>query len=566
MKRFILLTTLLGLFSISAMAQGTRLVKGYVQDANTQALQGAVVRGVSENNSTKAGADGTFELEVSTHCKYVEASFEGYITAQAEIDGSIIIFRLNIDKKYASNKAKAEKAARIAAEKEAARIAAEQEVARLTAEREAARIAAEQEAARLAAEKEATEKAKAMEYAKQEAARIAAEQEAAAKAKADEEARAIAEKAKEEEAARLAAEKAKADEAARIAAEKEKAEKAALVATEKAKVAENALLAAKEKIALLTAANAKAEETAHIATKQAKAAETARLAAEKEIERLKVEKAQAEENARLALEGAKAAHAAQLAAEQKLAALQKEMETKHKVGSSVTTVVAAQSSSTNTTPQGDNAVVINTSENKKELKKNRFGQMLELGYLSTSQSVKDINRIDQALTLYYTIGGNFNNTVFFGVGSGVIWNLGRNTQVDKVDESVQGGTIKPYSYDSETPCAWPLGEFAIPLYLNLKVNLARNAKVAPYLSFMGGTEISAVKDFYYTSGYQEHRINQTTIFGRASLGINFRLNDKSAMHLGIGYHIDRRLGYDNESVHTRHYTVHGFAANLGFTF
>ena len=180
MKRFILLTTLLGLLSISAMAQGTRLVKGYVQDAYSQALQGAVVRGVSDNSSTTVGVDGTFQLEVSTHCKYVEASFDGYITAQAEIDGSIIVFRLNIDKKYASNKAKAAKKAeqeRIAAEE--AKAEAEKQ-ARIAAEKRAAAKAKAEEQARIAAEKEAAAKAKA-----EEQARIAAEKEAAAKAKAE---------------------------------------------------------------------------------------------------------------------------------------------------------------------------------------------------------------------------------------------------------------------------------------------------------------------------------------------------------------------------------------------
>ena len=197
MKRFILLTAIFGIVSLSAVAQQQatlRTIKGYVFNAEGDAMPGADVKAVADSAATKAGADGTFSIEVTQFVKFLEASCEGYISAQAEIDGTMMVFKLQVDKKYAANKAKAEKAARKAAEAEAIEKAKAAEAARIAAEKEAARLAAEREAALI--------------LAKQEAERLAAE-----KARAEEEARLAAAKAKAEEEARIAAAaKAKAEE------------------------------------------------------------------------------------------------------------------------------------------------------------------------------------------------------------------------------------------------------------------------------------------------------------------------------------------------------------------
>ena len=230
MKR-LLLVIFCATLSLAGVAQNTRTVKGMVFDQNDVPLSGAVVKSTTTDQSVQTGASGAFELQVATHVKHLSASLEGYFTTQLEVDGSYLIFKLKIDKKYAENKAKAEAAARLAAQQEAEAKAKAEEAARIAAEKEAAAKAKAEEAARIAAEKEAAAKAKA-----EEAARIAAEKEAAAKAKAEEAARIAAEKeaaakAKAEEAARIAAEKeaaakAKAEEAARVVAEKEVAAKA----------------------------------------------------------------------------------------------------------------------------------------------------------------------------------------------------------------------------------------------------------------------------------------------------------------------------------------------------
>ena len=603
MKRFLLLTAIIGLFSLSAVAQqpanSLRSIKGYVLNANGDALQGAVVKAVADSATATVGSDGSFVIEVTQYVKFLEASYEGYISAQAEIDGSMIIFKLQVDKKYASNKAKAEKAARKAAEieaaerakaAEAARIVAEQEAARLAAEREAARLLAEREAARLVAEREAARIA-----AEQEIARLAAEKEAARlaaeKAKAEEEARLAAEReaarlAVEREAARIAAEK----EAARIAAEKAKAEEEARLAAEK----EAARLAAEKEAARLVAEKIKAEEQARIATEKAKAEEAARLAAEKaladERARMAAEKAQLEEQIRLAVEKA-------IAKEKATFAMQAQAQTNNvapapqQVVVQQTPVVAQQSQPQQVQPtvQPQNAqqtvAVVAEKENdnhsnkekkeQKEFKKNRFGQVIELGYLTTTKNFNKIERFDAAATLYYALGGSFlNNQIFFGVGTGVIYNFGAWEEQQMVSADIPNG-----SHNSNTSQKYPyeyigvlkMAHISIPAYLYFKVNMAKKAKVSPFLSLMAGAEFSPIeKSYEYQYGRQMSNFYQTPIFGRASIGLNFRLNNKSAMYIGVGYRFDSRWGAytvsGDQTVYPQRYGVHGMTANLGFTF
>ena len=147
--RKILILSLFLLFSLVGIAQNnTRVVKGFVQNAEGRPLSGITVKAVDEDASVVSGQNGAFELRVSPYCRYIEASAEGYLPYQIEIDGSMAIFRLKADKKYAQMKAKQEAEAKAKAESE--RIAAEKEA-------EAQLIAAEKEAEaqRIAAEKQA---------------------------------------------------------------------------------------------------------------------------------------------------------------------------------------------------------------------------------------------------------------------------------------------------------------------------------------------------------------------------------------------------------------------------
>jgi chemotaxis protein histidine kinase CheA len=256
-------------------------------------MVGATLKAVGSTESCSSSADGTFEIMVSPYAKKIEASKEGYISAQAEVDGSYLVFRLQVDKKYAENKAKAEEEARKAAETEKARLAAEAEAARLAVEKaEQERKAAEERARieeekRIAAEKAAAEKA--------ERDRIAAE----AKAKAEEEKRIAAEKAaaeKAEAAKRAAEEKARLAEEKRIATEKaaaEKAEKERLAAEAKAKAEEEKRLAAERAIEKARLAAEAKKQATLAASNQEEAARLEKLAQEQAKRKAELAKKQA---------------------------------------------------------------------------------------------------------------------------------------------------------------------------------------------------------------------------------------------------------------------------------
>lgn len=302
---------------LALVAQNTRSAQGIVFDQNGVPMAEAKLTTVGFNSSALSGADGTFNIVVSPYAKFIEVSKEGYLPVQVEIDGSYLIVRLKVDKKYAENKAKAEEEARKAAEAEKARLAEEAEAARLAAEAaEQARLEAEErkrieEERRIAAEKAAAEKA--------ERDRLAAE----AKAKAEEEKRIAAEKAaaeKAEAAKRAAEEKARIAEEKRIAAEKaaaEKAEKARLAAEAKAKAEEEKRLAAER-----AAAERAAAEQARLATQQQQQQAQGVANAQAEAARLeKLAQEQAKREAELAKEQALKAEREKKAAKWKEASL-----------------------------------------------------------------------------------------------------------------------------------------------------------------------------------------------------------------------------------------------------
>lgn len=113
------------------MAQSTRLVKGVVLDSDNSPLSGATVS--DAYNSIVVDKTGKFELSVDMNTRYIKACLVGYEEQTMEIDGSYLIFNLNIDKKYASERAKAEK--------EAANKAKLEEQQRLETEKQAAKEA-----------------------------------------------------------------------------------------------------------------------------------------------------------------------------------------------------------------------------------------------------------------------------------------------------------------------------------------------------------------------------------------------------------------------------------------
>ena len=191
MKRYIL-SVLCVLMTLAGAAQNTRIIKGKVIDSDGQSIAGATMRVLGSNEEIKTAEDGSFTLNVSPYAKELEASAFGYAPVVQELDGSFMIFKLKVDKK-ASQKAEAERAARLKAEQDAVEAAAAQE--RAKAEAQARAIKAAEEAARAQAEAEARAKAEAEAKAAAEAekARIAAEKAELAAAKAEETARKKAE-------------------------------------------------------------------------------------------------------------------------------------------------------------------------------------------------------------------------------------------------------------------------------------------------------------------------------------------------------------------------------------
>ena len=224
MKRMILVV-FCAVAALVCSAQNNRVVIGTVFKADGTPLGSAVLKAVGTELTFTSKADGTFQIQVPYYVKMIEASVEGYLTEQVEIDGSYMVFKLKVDKKYLENKAKAEVAARYAAQKAAEEKAKAEEEARKAAEEkvraEALAKAKAEAAARYAVQKAAEEKAKAEEEARKEAEKKA-RAEAVAKAKAEEAARYAAQKAAEaKEKARIAAiEKAKSDSLAKVKAEK----------------------------------------------------------------------------------------------------------------------------------------------------------------------------------------------------------------------------------------------------------------------------------------------------------------------------------------------------------
>ena len=190
MKR-LLFIMFCAMFSLAGIAQNVRIVKGAVMNENDEPLSGVTIKAVNSDAKTITDNNGRFELKVDLYIKYVEAIYENYITAKAEIDGSYIVFNLKLDKKLLKAKAEAE-SKRVVEQAKADKAKVEAEAKRVAEQAKADKAKAEAEAKRVAEQAKA-DKAK----AEAEAKRVA-EQAKADKAKAEAEAKRVAELAKAE--------------------------------------------------------------------------------------------------------------------------------------------------------------------------------------------------------------------------------------------------------------------------------------------------------------------------------------------------------------------------------
>lgn len=146
MKRFIL-SVICVMVATAAIAQNERVIKGSVYNENREPIAGATLQ--ASGNSFETKSDGSFVITVPSNTIEITASAEGYLPLTLEIDGSYMVFDLEVDKKYRVAKEK---------ERQAAEKAAAEEAAAKEKERQAAEKRAAEEAA--AAEKAAAAKAK----------------------------------------------------------------------------------------------------------------------------------------------------------------------------------------------------------------------------------------------------------------------------------------------------------------------------------------------------------------------------------------------------------------------
>ena len=512
MKKLLFFTLCCAL-SLTVAAQGTRPVRGVVFNSDGIPMSGVTLTAVGSTDSKVSGADGTFDMMVSPYTKFIEASKEGFISAQAEVDGSYLVFKLQVDKKYAENKAKAEEEARKAAEEEKARLAAEAEAARLAAEKaEQERKAAEakakaEEEKRIAAEKAAAEKA--------EKERLAAE----AKAKAEEERRLAAEKAaaeKAEAAKRAAEEKARIAEEKRIAAEKAAAEKA-----------ERERLAAEKKRRI-------EEEKKRIAEEKARLAEQQRLALEKAKAEVKAIKSGDDD----------AARQAQLEQE-RLKELEQQAILEQK--------------------RQREAELLRQKEQKAEVRKahiEKWQQASLKGYRSMVEFafMMDIDLMP-SYNLHYIGGYQINNCLFVGVGTGL--HIDGNDG-DRYAQWTLGGAEQRL----------PLNLVNVPVFAYFRANFV-NRRCSPFFAVAAGYRLSTRRNIAMPWGLTDDYWTYGLIVN-PQLGLNFRITPKSSVYIAVGGNMQHfpilaaeQGGQNSDGTYSANISdklYFGFDFRLGFTF
>lgn len=147
------------LLCLSVAAQSMRTVTGSVVDSDGNPIAGAVISEKGGGELCRTGEDGKFSVSVASSVRYLTASAEMYVSTDAEVDGSFLVFRLKADQNAIRAKKEAEEQAKAA---EQARLEAEMEAKAAEARAEAqARIQAEKEAK--AAEKRKIKEAEALE-------------------------------------------------------------------------------------------------------------------------------------------------------------------------------------------------------------------------------------------------------------------------------------------------------------------------------------------------------------------------------------------------------------------
>lgn len=102
----------------AAIAQNGRVIKGSVYNENREPIARAIIQ--ARGNSFETKSDGSFMITVPSNAIEITASAEGYLPLTLEIDGSYMVFDLEVDKKYRAAREKERQAAEKRAAEEAA--------------------------------------------------------------------------------------------------------------------------------------------------------------------------------------------------------------------------------------------------------------------------------------------------------------------------------------------------------------------------------------------------------------------------------------------------------------
>lgn len=121
------------------MAQNDRVINGVVYSENGSLIAGATVSGIGANLFAKTDSEGKFVITVPIYVKELQVECPGYHSLSQDIDGSFMVFKMKLDKKYAE---KVFEYASIEAKlaKDSERRIIEAEAARVKAEKNARRM------------------------------------------------------------------------------------------------------------------------------------------------------------------------------------------------------------------------------------------------------------------------------------------------------------------------------------------------------------------------------------------------------------------------------------------
>lgn len=177
----------------------------------------------------------------------------------------------------------------------------------------------------------------------------------------------------------------------------------------------------------------------------------------------------------------------------------------------------------------------------------------------------------------YAGGYRFGNTLYIGAGVGVNYN------------TWSGQYVEPEHYGKHKQFGIPSAKITVPLFAQIRVYFLKS-RISPFVDATGGVMLTSggevgygYRGYYEGSEYRDEyektaKYGRSMGYGTLSLGVNYRMTDKSSVYLLVGGRLygARVMQADEEFYHdvsplpsslnigTR--TSGGFYAAIGFTF